>query len=102
MKKYKDVCAVTEAAFPCPGMLTTPAVCNASCSPTEGPEISTSFSAKSANTSVLVMPCLPIFKESPIILDTQSCAAGQNVSICSARESSKRDMQRNRLLGKME
>lgn len=55
------------------------------------------YSLQSRQTlSVLVMPCLPILKEISIILYTQSCAVGQNVSICSARESLKRDMQRTR------
>lgn len=50
MKKYKDACTVTEAAFLLPDMLMTPDVCKALCSPAEGPEISALFSAKSANT----------------------------------------------------
>lgn len=89
MKKRKDLCAVTEAAFPLPDTPMTPEVCQALCSPAEGPEVAP-YSLQSRQTlSVLVMPCLPIFKEIPVILSTQSCAAGQNVSICSARESLK-------------
>lgn len=89
MKKHKDLCAVTEAALPLPDTPMTPEVCQALRSPAEGPEIAP-YSLQSRQTlSVLVMPCLPIFKEIPVILYTQSCAARQNVSICSARESLK-------------
>ena len=49
MKKYKDTCTVTEAAFPLPDPLVTLEVRKPLCSPAEGPEISALISTKSVN-----------------------------------------------------